>query len=229
MKRAGAAPPRGREEVREAVLIAAARLFAARGPAAVSARDIAAEAGVNYGLLHRYFGTKDAVLGETMERLRSRIASIGDPVADQPTIAANLLDLTEEFTAYTRTLAWALLAGTDPHQLQGHFPSVTEMIGELGGSSDDEDHRLEARVVAGAVMSLVLGWRLFEPWIFAATGLEGEDPARVRAVLAEVLAQTERLPSGRLPRRRTAAPVKRPASLGERAGGSRRPGRQSTI
>jgi AcrR family transcriptional regulator len=179
------------------VLTAAEKLFAARGPAAVSARDIAKAAGVNYGLIHRYFGTKDAVLVETIQRLRARIGKAEDVVADEQTIAANLLDLQEEFTAYTRTLAWALLAGADPRELLGNFPAIDNMVRELGGQSEDESDRLEAKVVAGAVTSLVLGWRLFEPFILTATGLDAADPAHVRAVLAQVVAQTEKLPSGR--------------------------------
>ncbi|MCV7113486.1 helix-turn-helix transcriptional regulator, partial [Mycolicibacterium setense] len=48
--------PTGREEVAAAVLEAAADLFAERGPAATSIRDIAARSKVNHGLVFRHFG-----------------------------------------------------------------------------------------------------------------------------------------------------------------------------
>ena len=41
---------------------AAAELFAARGPDGVSLREIAAHAGLNYGLIHQYVGSKDELL-----------------------------------------------------------------------------------------------------------------------------------------------------------------------
>src|SRR5262249_27423330 len=51
--------PVGRAEVVAAVLESAADLFAERGPAATSIRDIAARSRVNHGLIHRHFGSKD--------------------------------------------------------------------------------------------------------------------------------------------------------------------------
>ncbi|MSX85805.1 MAG: TetR family transcriptional regulator, partial [Actinobacteria bacterium] len=53
--------PFGRDEVRDAVLDAAARHFAASGTGA-SLREIASDAGVNLGLIHRHFGNKDDLL-----------------------------------------------------------------------------------------------------------------------------------------------------------------------
>jgi AcrR family transcriptional regulator len=46
-----------------AVVKAAEELFAERGPSATTMRDIAARSGVNYGLVHRHFGTKKRLLG----------------------------------------------------------------------------------------------------------------------------------------------------------------------
>src|SRR5271157_1434984 len=52
------AKPIGKEEVVAAGLEAAGELFAEKGPAATSIREVAARAGVNHGLLHRHFGRK---------------------------------------------------------------------------------------------------------------------------------------------------------------------------
>ena len=61
--------PRGREEVRRAVIEAAANLLASRGPSAITVRDIAAAAQVNHGLVHRHFGSKEGVVRAVMEML----------------------------------------------------------------------------------------------------------------------------------------------------------------
>lgn len=61
--------PTGREEVAAAVLEAAADLFAERGPAATSIRDIAARSKVNHGLVFRHFGTKEKLVGAVLDHL----------------------------------------------------------------------------------------------------------------------------------------------------------------
>ncbi len=52
---------------REALLRSAIELFAERGPASVSVRDIAGRAGINQGLIYRHFGSKEALLAEALE------------------------------------------------------------------------------------------------------------------------------------------------------------------
>lgn len=59
-ERAGGAP-------RDALLVAAVQLFAERGPASASIRNVARLAGVNHGLVHRHFGSKDDLLAEAVE------------------------------------------------------------------------------------------------------------------------------------------------------------------
>src|ERR1700741_422368 len=61
--------PTGREEVEAAILQAATDLFAERGPAATSIRDIATRSKVNHGLVFRYFGTKEQLVGAVLDHL----------------------------------------------------------------------------------------------------------------------------------------------------------------
>ena len=51
----------------EALVAAAVELFAVRGPASVSVRDVARLAGVNQGLIYRHFGSKEALLAAAFE------------------------------------------------------------------------------------------------------------------------------------------------------------------
>jgi AcrR family transcriptional regulator len=52
---------------RDTLLASAIELFAQRGPASVSIRDVARHAGLNHGLLHRHFGSKDALIAEAID------------------------------------------------------------------------------------------------------------------------------------------------------------------
>src|SRR5512143_3225775 len=81
---------RGRASVMEALLDAATELLAARGPAAVSVREIASRAGVNQGLLHRHSGSKEALLRSVLERLTRRLVPRG-PLDASPAAGLQLV------------------------------------------------------------------------------------------------------------------------------------------
>ena len=60
----------------DAILDAAERLFASSGPTDVSLRAIAAEAGVTYGLVHAYAGSKDELYDRVMARYAARLSEM---------------------------------------------------------------------------------------------------------------------------------------------------------
>ncbi|WP_156763445.1 TetR/AcrR family transcriptional regulator, partial [Mycobacterium scrofulaceum] len=76
--------PTGRAEVAAAILEAATDLFAERGPAATSIRDIAARSNVNHGLVFRHFGTKDKLVGAVLDHLGADLSALlsAEPPAD---------------------------------------------------------------------------------------------------------------------------------------------------
>ena len=57
----------------ELLLDAAERLLVREGYAAVTARRVAAEAGLNHGLVHYYFGSMEELLVQTLERFTRRL------------------------------------------------------------------------------------------------------------------------------------------------------------
>ena len=72
-------------QIVDAVAEAAYELFVARAPSAVSLREIAAEANVNLGLIHRYVGSKDDVIALVLARHTRRAQAVTElsvPVAD---------------------------------------------------------------------------------------------------------------------------------------------------
>ncbi len=72
--------PLGREAVVKALIEAAAELFSKRGVKNVSLREISAHAGVNLGLIHRHFGSKEALRLSAQEYLSDKFQEqLGDP------------------------------------------------------------------------------------------------------------------------------------------------------
>jgi len=64
-----------REAAEEALLDAAERLLVEVGYAAITTRRLAAEAGVNHGLVHYYFGSNENLLVRALERFTERLVA----------------------------------------------------------------------------------------------------------------------------------------------------------
>jgi len=64
-----------REAAEEALLDAAERLLVDFGYAAITTRRLAAEAGVNHGLVHYYFGSNENLLVRALERFTARLVA----------------------------------------------------------------------------------------------------------------------------------------------------------
>ena len=107
------AKPSGTDEVRAAILTAAGRHFARHGTAA-SLREIATDAQVNLGLIHRHFGNKDDLFREILGRkLGERMAWATAAPADPAEGLAYWLDIACRDTDWVRLMQWeALEAGT---------------------------------------------------------------------------------------------------------------------
>jgi hypothetical protein len=91
-----------------------------------------------------------------------------------------------------RVLARAILDGEPVGRLQHRFPAVAGVLDRARRSTDD-DHA--ARMAAGHVVALELGWRLFGPFVRAAAGLDdvaGPVGASARVLEAAILADPQR-------------------------------------
>ena len=89
-RRVSARPRRWRDAAatRAAILEAATRRFTTQGYARAGVREIAADAGVTAALVNRYFGSKEGLFAEVIERaldighlLRGRRANLSDHLA----------------------------------------------------------------------------------------------------------------------------------------------------
>jgi len=69
------AQPSARKETEEAFLDAAERLLIDVGYAKITTRRVAAEAGLNHGLVHYYFGSVENLLVQVLERFTERLTA----------------------------------------------------------------------------------------------------------------------------------------------------------
>jgi AcrR family transcriptional regulator len=69
------ASAKGRKEATEALLDAAERMLVRDGYARITTRRVAAEAGVNHGLVHYYFGSMEELLLQVLERFTGRLVA----------------------------------------------------------------------------------------------------------------------------------------------------------
>jgi TetR/AcrR family transcriptional regulator, repressor for neighboring sulfatase len=157
--------PLGRAEVVSAVLESAADLFAERGPAATSIRDIAARSSVNHGLIHRHFGSKDGLVAAVLDHLGQHLAGLLEAKADGSTIG-------DAVDRQLRVLARTSLDGFSIGELQSRFPTM-ELLLQSARARHSSD--LDARLAAAHTIALQLGWCLFGDFLRASTGLEDLD------------------------------------------------------
>jgi AcrR family transcriptional regulator len=175
--------PRGREAVRAAVLESAMRLFADRGPSAVSLRDIATAANVNLGLLHRHFGSKAELVTAAIEHYAASARPRVLEALASKNFPASLIDVfRHEVAMYTRLSAWILLDGTGP--TQATYPIVKAVIElfELRGVS-----AREARARSAAVFGMAAGYAFFEPTLHIAAELDDVPDSVIEATFAAML------------------------------------------
>lgn len=130
-----------------AVVEAAGRLFAERGPAAVSLRDVAQEANVNLGLIHRYIGSKEDLLA-TVLAVRRRPESLPTEPED---IAAELLRFDPEVVQYIRVFVQANLDGYDVRRLQPAMPLLNAVAKSLRTRFPAPDADVRAVLIASMV------------------------------------------------------------------------------
>jgi TetR/AcrR family transcriptional regulator, repressor for neighboring sulfatase len=166
--------PHGRDAVKTALMQAAARLFSIHGFAGVSIRDIASEAGVNPGLIHRHFKTKETLRKETQEYLASLIRLELDESLDLEHAAVSLYRLMWKHEEFWRMMVRDYLDGMAPDDIQKKFPVAEYLTGLVKESIEKGTLRrdLNPDLIVAAMFSIGLGLLVFEPFILSASGLD---------------------------------------------------------
>lgn len=175
-----------RTTAEEKLVSAAGDLLAEVGPRAASVRMIAARAGVNHGLVHHYFGSKDTLLRAAMIRLvhdhaESAHRRAGDARVPVP---LGLVDERRYLHAVVRCIldGEMELARTEVDEgvsiPQSTFAQMTERRGGTESAA-----RLKA--ILGMGMAIEMGWAAVEPFIAAVAGIT--DDAEMEEVRREAV------------------------------------------
>lgn len=158
---------------RQVLLAAAVRVFARKGFHAARVRDVAEEAGVAYGLVYHYFGSKDELLESIFRESWGRLVAALDSIADADKPAPERLRLIG--AAILRT--WR----DDPDLVTvlvreiGRSPQLQERIGEVGAVfliirrviddgqasgafRSDLDPQLATWIIYGGIEEILTGW-----------------------------------------------------------------------
>ncbi|MBE9374519.1 TetR family transcriptional regulator [Saccharopolyspora sp. HNM0983] len=182
--------PRRRNDsaaTRQALLRAAADLFAEKGFTATTVRDVAGRAGVNQALVFRYFGSKQelfaAVLGSDAELAAS------EPVDELPRRVLDALVGEEPDAEHHRLLAMLRSCGdADAAQLLRTEVGerYTARLAELSAEPD-------ARLRADLVLAWFLGLGLLRSVLGAESLVRADPEVLERHVLRAVSALLERV------------------------------------
>jgi AcrR family transcriptional regulator len=182
------AEERSAKERAVATLVASAtELFSKRGPAGVSLREVAGHAGLNYGLIHQYVGSKEDLIRLVIEHVSSSASRRFQGAGDVTGVLDILLGPRTGSQAYPRFLAWAILEGRDPKELAGPTPALPRLIDMLPVADPKPSLDDDPRLRAAAVTALALGWQIFGEFVTRTAELEDVDADDVHAALRTLM------------------------------------------
>ncbi len=171
---------------RQAIIEAAIRLMEERPPSSISGRELADEAGVNYGLVHYYFGSREAAF-------RAARAHHSAWVVDE-VMEGGTRPVPVEVTSGDRSI-WAVaghmaLESDEAWSGRDRVPVVEAYLGLLTADDPEGDPIHHATVVA-ALYALQLGWPVFGTANARDVGLAEADIPAVRARLHELVGRLQ--------------------------------------
>lgn len=153
----------------QAILQAAAELFAEKGPAKVTLREIAAAADVSYGLIHRFYRTKENLLVAVMQLL---VSYGGDRLTGEQDVYAaieNSFGADLDAGQFGRMLTWSIFEGTPPDKLLAGARSrgYRTQIEALWDHPVEPTVRAEydSNVLAALLMLVGSVWNFYEPYL----------------------------------------------------------------
>jgi AcrR family transcriptional regulator len=158
--------PRDAGATKVAIADAAARLLPERPPSSITGRQLADEAGVNYGLIHHHFGGKDGAVEAGMNVLRlDFVEQFGDG-SETPFLGS-------QSHPYMRAMVRSLLEWPDSPEPDHRFRIVSAMVDAIADRLDRAD-RSEAKARTIAAVSLQIFYGVFGDVLLDATDADAE-------------------------------------------------------
>ena len=181
--------PAGRDQVIEATIVAATRLFSQRNPSQVSVREIAAAAGVSHALVHRYMGSKEEIFAAALARSRADAADywVKDHGMSQ---TAGTFESDLPPGRYVRTIVRAALDGVEIHPEDVKFPHADAMVDMLKATKlpdEDPSRGFDVRFLFSAAIAMAAGMAVAEDFFLVQSGLENADHEVIYAELNRLI------------------------------------------
>ena len=174
------------EDVKSLLVAALVELLKERSIDAISVRDVAALAGVNHGLVHRYFGSKAGLVDAAVAQLSEEIHR-GRP--DRAAMSAAAFAYLRARPDLARIVARACLDGPPqllaraaptPARLEAIVRPIKKGLASMGA------RHVDAYVLNALASAALLGWFVFQPLLKKGFGL-GPDADDQLASLLELL------------------------------------------
>jgi AcrR family transcriptional regulator len=165
--------PSGPEEVRRAILDAAATLFAQRGLADVSLRDIAVAADTHLALIGKYVGTREQLEMAVFDDLSAQLA---DSVREHP-LEGQGHGIDTVMGKWSKVATALVIRGRTLAGRPGFNPVVAMANTIIEGYGMDP---LAARVRGAQIVATAIGWRIFEDYLVEAGDLDEVPLAMLR-------------------------------------------------
>lgn len=150
--------PTARPPSRDAIRLAAEKLFARQGYAATSVRDIAASAGVDAALVIRHFGSKEQLFLDTM-RLEFDDLDLDGPL---DTLGERIIHSLLDADDHVRGVFLALVRASDAGEVSSALRAAhdEDFVAPLAARLDGPDAGIRARLAAA-----LLGGLFYSLWI----------------------------------------------------------------
>ncbi|MHC4829403.1 MAG: TetR/AcrR family transcriptional regulator [Planctomycetota bacterium] len=158
------------EDTKQALIQAAIRLLGDRSVSSLSVREIAREAGVNHGLVHRYFGSKDGLIRAAVRHANQRFR-----LGDSQGLTMHALQQLIAQPQIARLVARCCLDGPQDvlaeaapseDQLEEMLAPIEGTLATLGLAG-----LVDPPVLNAICVSAMLGWFTFRPLLDRGYGL----------------------------------------------------------
>ncbi len=166
---------RTRLDTEEKLITATAELLGEVGPRSLSVRAIAERAGVNHGLVHHYFGGKDALLQAAMERLVHNHFQYAMEQSSQQPVPAPLALVGDP--TYLRAVVRTVLdneMALARTELSEDVSIPRNAMLHMSSLRGERTPSVGVQAAVGLGMAMEMGWAALEPFIFSVVGADTE-------------------------------------------------------
>ncbi|MEO6122927.1 MAG: TetR/AcrR family transcriptional regulator [Ilumatobacteraceae bacterium] len=179
---------------RQALVSAAKAMLPERAPSSVSGRELATRAGVNYGLIHHYFGGKDAVFREAVLELRAEFLETHSE--------HHLPDLVEAGDPFLRAIGRSQVDYPNELGPGDDFPIGEAMVRDISvriraAHPDWSDRQIgvEAKARSVAMLAVQLGFGLYRDMLLDTVDAKTGERAEIEHALCCVYRNLARRPT----------------------------------